>query len=45
MIRTVLVQGGKHLLPELGEELGGYAENKLSEARSSRDEWRPRHEL
>jgi NADH dehydrogenase len=31
LIRTVLVEGGKHLLPELGEQLGGYAENKLSE--------------
>ena len=31
LIRTVLVDGGKHLLPELGEQLGGYAENKLSE--------------
>ena len=28
-IRVVLVEGGKHLLPELGEELGGYAEEKL----------------
>jgi NADH dehydrogenase len=31
LISTVLVEGGKHLLPELGEQLGGYAENKLSE--------------
>jgi NADH dehydrogenase len=31
MIRTILVHGGGHLLPELGEQLGGYAENKLSE--------------
>jgi len=31
LIRTVLVEGGKHLLPELGEQLGDYAENKLSE--------------
>lgn len=29
MIRTILVHGGKHLLPELGEELGCYAERKL----------------
>ena len=29
MIRTVLVHGGQHLLPELGEELGCYAERKL----------------
>ena len=29
MIRTVLVHGGEHLLPELGEELGCYAERKL----------------
>lgn len=29
MIRTVLVHGGKHLLPELGKELGCYAERKL----------------
>ena len=45
MIRTVLVHGGKHLLPELGEELGCYAESKLAEARSSRNERRARHEL
>jgi NADH dehydrogenase len=29
MIRTVLVHGGEHLLPELGGELGCYAEHKL----------------
>jgi NADH:ubiquinone reductase (H+-translocating) len=29
MIRTVLVHAGEHLLPELGEELGRYAEHKL----------------
>ena len=29
MIRVVVVEGGKHLLPELGEELGRYAEQKL----------------
>jgi NADH dehydrogenase len=29
VIRTILVHGGKHLLPELGEELGCYAERKL----------------
>jgi len=29
MICTVLVHGGKHLLPELGEDLGCYAERKL----------------
>jgi len=29
MIRTILVHGGGHLLPELGEELGCYAECKL----------------
>jgi len=29
MIRTVLVHGGRHLLPELGEKLGCYAERKL----------------
>ena len=29
MIRTVLVHAGKNLLPELGEELGRYAEQKL----------------
>jgi len=29
MIRTVLVHGGEHLLPELGKELGCYAEDKL----------------
>ena len=29
MIRIILVEGGKHLLPELGEELGRYAEQKL----------------
>lgn len=29
MVRVVLVEGGKHLLPELGEELGRYAEQKL----------------
>jgi NADH dehydrogenase len=29
MIQTVLVHGGQHLLPELGEELGCYAERKL----------------
>jgi NADH dehydrogenase len=29
MIRVVLVHGGEHLLPELGEELGRYAEHKL----------------
>jgi NADH dehydrogenase len=29
MIRVILVEGGKHLLPELGEELGRYAEQKL----------------
>ena len=28
-IRTVLVHGGDHLLPELGKELGCYAERKL----------------
>lgn len=28
-IRTILVHGGAHLLPELGEELGRYAERKL----------------
>jgi NADH:ubiquinone reductase (H+-translocating) len=29
MIRTVLVHAGEHLLPELGKELGCYAEHKL----------------
>jgi len=29
MIRTILVHGGEYLLPELGEELGRYAERKL----------------
>lgn len=29
MIRIVLVHGGEHLLPELGKELGHYAEGKL----------------
>jgi NADH dehydrogenase len=29
MIRTVLVHGGDHLLPELGKDLGCYAERKL----------------
>ena len=29
LIRTVLVHAGEHLLPELGEELGRYAERKL----------------
>jgi NADH:ubiquinone reductase (H+-translocating) len=29
LIRTVLVHAGDHLLPELGEELGRYAEHKL----------------
>jgi NADH dehydrogenase len=29
MIRVVLVHPGKHILPELGEELGVYAENLL----------------
>jgi NADH dehydrogenase len=29
MIQIILVEGGKHLLPELGEELGRYAEQKL----------------
>ena len=29
MIRIILVEGGKHLLPELGEELGRYSEQKL----------------
>jgi NADH:quinone reductase (non-electrogenic) len=29
MIRIVLVHGGEHLLPELGKELGRYAEHKL----------------
>jgi NADH dehydrogenase len=29
MIRIVLVHAGEHLLPELGEELGRYAEQKL----------------
>jgi NADH dehydrogenase len=29
MIRTVLVHGEEHLLPELGKELGCYAERKL----------------
>ena len=29
MIRIVLVHAGKHLLPELGEALGRYAEQKL----------------
>ena len=33
MIRTVLVHAGEHLLPELGEELGRYAENKLCKRR------------
>jgi NADH dehydrogenase len=28
-IRTILVHGGEYLLPELGEELGRYAERKL----------------
>jgi NADH:quinone reductase (non-electrogenic) len=28
-IRVVLVHAGQHLLPELGEHLGGYAEKKL----------------
>jgi len=31
MIRVVVVHPGKFLLPELGEELGRYAEQKLSE--------------
>lgn len=31
MIRTVVIHGGDHLLPELGEELGSYAERKLIE--------------
>jgi NADH dehydrogenase len=30
-IRVVLVHGGAHLLPELGEQLGRYAEKKLRE--------------
>lgn len=30
MIRTILVHGGEYLLPELGDELGSYAERKLS---------------
>ena len=29
MIRTIVIHGGDHLLPELGEELGSYAERKL----------------
>jgi NADH dehydrogenase len=29
MMRIVLVHGGEHLLPELGKELGCYAEHKL----------------
>ena len=29
MIRIILVHGGEHLLPELGKELGRYAEEKL----------------
>ena len=29
MIRIVLIHGGEHLLPELGKELGRYAEHKL----------------
>ena len=29
MIRIILVHGGEHLLPELGKELGHYAEEKL----------------
>jgi NADH dehydrogenase len=32
-IRTVLVHAGEHLLPELGEELGRYAEHKLRKRR------------
>jgi NADH dehydrogenase len=32
-IRTVVVDPGDHLLPELGEELGRYAERKLRERR------------
>ena len=31
MIRTVLVHGEEYLLPELGKELGSYAEQKLRE--------------
>ena len=31
VIRTILVHGGEHLLPELGNELGCYAERKLRE--------------
>jgi NADH dehydrogenase len=31
MIRVVVVHPGKFLLPELGEELGGYTEKKLSQ--------------
>jgi NADH:ubiquinone reductase (H+-translocating) len=31
LIRVVVVQGGNFLLPELGEELGRYAERKLRE--------------
>jgi len=33
LIRTVLVEGGEHLLPELGRELGDYAERKLQNRR------------
>jgi NADH dehydrogenase len=33
MIRIVLVHAGEHLLPELGEELGRYAEHKLRKRR------------
>ena len=29
LIRTVLVHAGEHVLPELGEEIGRYAEHKL----------------
>ena len=32
-IRTVVIDPGDHLLPELGEELGRYAERKLRERR------------
>jgi NADH:quinone reductase (non-electrogenic) len=31
LVRAVLVHPGKFILPELGEELGGYAQTKLSE--------------
>ena len=45
MIRTILVHGGAHLLPELGEELGRYAERKLQKRGVASYQRRARNEL